>query len=89
MTTSFLVLLVIALVLLFLFFKAFKVAIKLFVWAIVLAGVYWIVAPMVGWTPLPDVLESRGLPVPAFMQRDHTLPPSQVPVADPAAPLAE
>lgn len=88
MTTTVAIILIV-LVLLFLTFKMFRFVFKLLLWAIVLAAGYWVVAPMVGWTPLPEVLRSRGLPVPAFMERDQTLPPEGegVPVADPAAPL--
>ena len=88
MSTTLIIVIAVAIVFLFLLIKAFKFAIKLLLWAIVLAAIYWVVAPMVGWTPLPDVLESRGLPVPSFMERDHTIPPSEVPVVDPAAPPA-
>lgn len=89
MTVSFAILLFVVVLLFVLVFKAVRLVFKLLLWALALAAIYWVVAPFAGLTPLPEVLESRGLPVPAFMDRDNTIEPSEVPVADPAAPLQQ
>ena len=73
MTVSFAILLFVVVLLFVLVFKAVRLVFKLLLWALALAAIYWVVAPFAGLTPLPEVLESRGLPVPAFMDRDNTI----------------
>jgi len=45
---------------LYLAFKLIGAALKLLMWLVVLAGAYWLVAPMAGWPGLSDVVYVFG-----------------------------
>jgi len=51
---------------LYLAFKLLESLLKVVMWALVLVAGYWLVAPSMGWPPLPDLLHLAWLDIERF-----------------------